>query len=398
MVVRIIILLLVLLNTTIVIKAQSVQAILQKSYNKCQSIKNGYYEMTEYRKLMSFTDTTKSYSTCYFKKLKDHDLNLPAFRIDYSEIAFYNGSEFVDASSFDSTAIIYSKELWAKKIERESNRFSFFAPLTNEKYSIIQHDSDFNDKRYVFKLIGEEKLKNEICYHIQANIFYSEKISENMRNTATNYNYWIKKSDFIPIQYSIVYTMVLQNDTTYQYEKNILTKYELNQLKDESLFTLKTIPDYYKIKDYVPANKIRLLPNETIAPDWQLVSLKDEKINLQGLRGKLVLVDFFTKSCYPCILALPGLQALHEKYKMKGLSIIGINIYDKKEDGIISFLSKHGVTYPVLLGGKEVGESYNVSGIPTVYLINKNGKIIFSFDGYEKKKEQELEDIIKHNL
>ena len=71
-----------------------------------------------------------------------------------------------------------------------------------------------------------------------------------------------------------------------------------------------------------------------------------------GLKGKLVLIDFFTKSCYPCMLALLGLQALHKKYKSKGLNVIGINIYDKKEDGIIPFLSKRGITYPVLLGGK----------------------------------------------
>lgn len=398
MTLRVSITLLIVLIIANVVKAQNPQEILQKTYNKCQSIKNGYYEMTKYRKLMSFTDTSKSYTTCYFKKLENDELNLPAFKIDYSDIAFYNGNEFVDASSFDSTAVIYSKDLWANKIQRESNRFSFFAPLTNQKYSIIQHDSDFIDKRYTFKLIGEEKLNNHMCYHVQVNALYKEEVTENMRNTETNYNYWIKKSDFIPIQYSVVYTLVLKNDTSYQYEKNVLTNYEINNLKDESFFSLKSIPDYYKIKDYVPANKIRLLPNNTTAPNWELLSLNDEKVNLQGLRGQLVLIDFFTKSCYPCMLALPGLQALHEKYKSKGLNVIGINIYDKKEDGIISFLSKRGITYPVLLGGKDVGENYHVSGIPTIFLIDKDGKIIFSFDGYEKKKEQELEDIIRLNL
>ena len=398
MVIRLFIPFLIILNTTIEVHAQNAQDILQKTHDKCQSVENGYYEMTKYFKFMDSKDTSKSYTSCYFKKLKNDDLNLPAYRIDYGGIAFYNGNELVDATSYDSTAIIFSKGLWAKRIEKESRRFSFFIPLTNEKYSIIQHDSDFNDKRYTFKLIGEEKLQNDVCYHIQVNAFYKTDTSENFRNIETNYNYWIKKSDYTPIQYSIVYTMVVQNDTSYQYEKNLLTKYELNNLNEENLFSLKSIPDYYKFKDYTPAKAIPLLQNATTAPNFELLSLDDKKINLMDLKGKLVLIDFFTKSCYPCMLALPGLQTLHKKYKSKGLTVIGINIYDKKEDGIIPFLSKRGITYPVLLGGKEVGENYNVSGIPTVYLIDKNGKIIFSFDGYEKKKEQELEDIIKLNL
>ncbi len=398
MLLRLIVLMLIILIKTIEVDAQNAEDILQKSYNKCQSIENGYYEMTKYRKFMSSKDTSKSYSSCYFKKLKNDDLNLPAYRIDYGGIAFYNGNELVDASSYDSTAIIFSKELWAKRIEKESRRFSFFVPFTNEKYSLIQHDSDFNDKRYIFKLVGEETLQDDICYHIQVNALYKTEISDNYRNIETNYNYWIKKSDYTPIQYSIVYTMVIQNDTTYQYEKNVLTKYELNNLKEENLFSLTSIPDYYKFKDYTPAKAIPLLQNATTAPNFELLSLDDKKINLERFKGQLVLVDFFTKSCYPCMLALPGLQALHEKYKSKGLKVIGINIYDKKEDGIIPFLSKRRITYPVLLGGRDVGENYSISVIPTIYLIDKNGKIIFSFDGYEKKKEQELEDIIKLNL
>lgn len=398
MVLRLLISFLIISNIKTGVHAQNAQDILQKAYDKCQSIENGYYEMTKYHKFMRSKDTSKSYSSCYFKKLKSDTLNLPTYRIDYGGIAFYNGKELVDASSYDSTAIIFSKELWAKRIETESRRFSFFVPFTNEEYPVIQHDSDFNDKRFIFKLVGEEKLQNDICYHVNVNVLYNPEISESYRNIETNYNYWIKKSDYTPIQYSIVYTMVIQNDTTYQYEKNILTKYELNNLKEGNLFSLKSIPDYYRFKDYTPTKAIPLLQNASTAPNFELLSLDDKKINLMDLKGKLVLIDFFTKSCYPCMLALPGLQALHKKYKSKGLNVIGINIYDKKEDGIIPFLSKRGITYPVLLGGKEVGENYSISVIPTIYLIDKTGKIIFSFDGYEKKKEQELEDIIKLNL
>ncbi len=172
----------------------------------------------------------------------------------------------------------------------------------------------------------------------------------------------------------------------------------INNLKDENILTLNSIPAYYTIKDLVPYKSPDLLTKDTIAPNWELLSLTDEKINLKDLKGQLVLIDFFYKSCYPCMKALPALQALNEKYKDKGLRIIGIDPYDKKEDDIASFLSKHGVTYMVLLGGEDVANDYHVSAYPTIYLIDKNGKVIFTQVGYAKGVEKTLDEIIKKNL
>jgi thiol-disulfide isomerase/thioredoxin len=161
---------------------------------------------------------------------------------------------------------------------------------------------------------------------------------------------------------------------------------------------LKSIPDYFKIKDYVPYKSPDPLAKNTIAPNWQLISLSGERISLADLKGKLVLIDFFYKGCYPCILAFPSLQALYEKYKDKGLLLLGIDPYDKKEDDIESFLAKHGVTYTVLLGGKDVANDYQVSSYPTIYIVDKNGKIIFTQVGYGKGIETILEKVILENL
>lgn len=398
MILRIIIGLIIFSNASFDTKAQNVKEILQSSYLKCKSIENGYYEMTRYFKFMDSKDTSKSKSTCYFKKLENGDLLLPAFRYDNGELYIYTGNELIETQPWDSTAIILTKNLWSKKIERESRRFNFFEPITNKKYPLIQHDSDFIDSKYSFELMGEEIVENVNCYKLNVSANYENVNSENMKTIRIDYNYWVNKSDFMPIQYSIIYTNVFHNDTSYQYERNILNKYETNSLKDDNKFALNSIPTFYKLKDYIPTSAPKLLSIDTIAPNWELLSLKNKKINLKDLRGHLVMIDFFTKSCYPCMLALPGLQSLHEKYKSKGVKVIGVNIYDKKEDGIIQFLAKHNITYTVLLGGKKVGEDYNVSGIPTVYLVGKNGRIIFAVDGYEKGQEETLEKIIKLHL
>ena len=219
-----------------------------------------------------------------------------------------------------------------------------------------------------------------------------------MQTLNGEYNYWIAMSDFNPVQYSIAYKIVMHKDTMYQYDKIVLDKYEINNLKDEMPLQLVSIPAFYKKKDYVPYVEPLLLPKDTVAPNWDLMSIKDEKVSLKALKGQLVLIDFFYRSCYPCMQALPALQALSEKYKGKGLKVIGIDPYDTKEDGIADFLLKRGISYTVLLGGNPTAATYRVSGYPTMYIIDKKGKIISSIMGYGKGVENELEEIIKKNL
>lgn len=387
--------------------SQNVIDILKRSFEKCQSTQNGYYEMTKYMKVMSRTDTIKFAFNCHFKKLKDDTLYSSAFHYKsffkdkYTGDVLYTGEDFVYLDPNDSTASIKSKSKWANEIKQVSHNYTFYFPLTNKisfgRYP-LPHDSDFIDGKHQFKLIEEVNIHNSFCYHIQENITPENDTSDDMQDLRRERHYWIKKDDFIPIQYSKAIDVVMNNDTMYQYELFVLNKYELNNLKDENILSLNSIPSYFKLTDYVPYQSPELLPKDTIAPNWELLSLTDQKISLNNLKGKLILIDFFYKSCYPCMQALPALQSLNEKFKDKGLKVIGIDPYDKKEDNIAEFLSKRGVTYTVFLNGKDTAKDYHVSGYPTIYLIDKNGKIIFIQEGFGKDTENILEEIIIKNL
>lgn len=385
---------------------QDAKVILKKSYDKCQSVKNGYYEMTSYKKFISSNDTIKSSFNLSFKKLQNDSLYSSAFHQksfleDGTSIEdLYTGDDFVTATSKDSTATIMSKFLWPNEIKSFNDGHLLSSPLSSKNSFPLQHDSDFVDNKHIYKFIGEENLNGALCYHIQVNKIPEKESTEAMKTLRQEYHYWIKKEDLIPIQHSIAYDLIMDNDTMYQYEKNVINKYEINNLIDEDILSINSIPPFYKLKDYIPFNRPNqsLLPEESIAPNWELVSLTDEKVSLKSLKGQLVLIDFFFKACYPCMLSLPGLQALSEKYKENGLRVIGIDPIDKKKDEIQAFLSKRGITYTVLQGGIDVEKDYQVSLYPTIYLINKEGKIIFTQKGYEKDYEEILEEIIKKNL
>ena len=267
----------ILLSNAFDLPAQDAKAILKKTYDKCQTIQNGYYNMTRYMKYMTRNDTSKASFNCYFKKLEDDSLYSSAFHYKsfwddkYEGEVLYTGNDFLTAYIKDSTATIMSKALWANKIKSYSHNYEFYSPFTDKESSPLPGDSAFLYHTHIFKFIEEENLNNTPCYHIQVNEIPENDSTEMIKFLRNEYHYLIKKADFIPIQYSIAYDLVMNNDTMYQYEKKVLNDYEINNLADESILNLNSIPAYYTIKDFIPYENPKLLPKDTIAPYWELL-------------------------------------------------------------------------------------------------------------------------------
>jgi thiol-disulfide isomerase/thioredoxin len=141
----------------------------------------------------------------------------------------------------------------------------------------------------------------------------------------------------------------------------------------------------------------KLLKNGTPAPGFMLSAVKGGEIGTGDIKGNITVIDFFYKSCQPCILAMPGLQDLYDRYFKKGVNIIGI---DADDDGpvLASFLNYKGVNYPVLLGTKDLEDAFHVSYYPTIYILDKNGNIIFSEYGYDNDLDKKIEKVILKNL
>ena len=128
--------------------------------------------------------------------------------------------------------------------------------------------------------------------------------------------------------------------------------------------------------------------------------LNSQPLTLAGLRGRVVLIDFWTYSCINCIRTLPYLTAWDDKYKDKGLTIVGVHSpefeFEKNPQNVLSAMKDFGINYPVVQDNDFViWRAYQNRYWPAKYLIDKEGVIRYTHFGegaYDQteKKIQEL--------
>jgi thiol-disulfide isomerase/thioredoxin len=112
----------------------------------------------------------------------------------------------------------------------------------------------------------------------------------------------------------------------------------------------------------------------------------------EQLRGKVVLLDFWGMWCGPCVKKLPQVQELSRKYADKGLVVIGIH---SEQDGekCPAFVEKEGITFPVAIDSGETAEKFAVTSWPSVFLIDKDGKVVKGYEG-ELPKTELIEELL----
>ncbi len=123
--------------------------------------------------------------------------------------------------------------------------------------------------------------------------------------------------------------------------------------------------------------------------------INSKPLTLKDLRGKIVLLDFWTYSCINCIRTLPALKKMHEKYSKKGLVIVGIHTpefeFEKDLENVKTAVKKHGIKYPVGLDSDNTTwHLYGNRYWPWATLIGKEGNIVMEHIG-----ESGYDEIVK---
>lgn len=145
------------------------------------------------------------------------------------------------------------------------------------------------------------------------------------------------------------------------------------------------------------------LPVEGLAPplDGAVEWLNSAPLTMEQLRGKVVLVDFWTYSCINCIRTVPYVRAWAEKYKDKGLVVIGVHTpefaFEKKIDNVSKAVESFKIGYPVAIDNDyKIWRAYSNNYWPAHYLIDSNGKIRYHHfgEGNYRKTEQAIQDLL----
>ncbi|MCI0745663.1 MAG: redoxin domain-containing protein [Verrucomicrobia subdivision 3 bacterium] len=131
-----------------------------------------------------------------------------------------------------------------------------------------------------------------------------------------------------------------------------------------------------------------------MAPRFETAGVHGQRISLQEMHGKVVLLHFWATWCGPCKPDLPMLRELHAALPVKNFALVSVSL---DEDGLalVTFLDKQNVRWPQvcdLKGPKsDLAQKYNVSGIPETYLIDREGKIAYKGLRGEKLKARIIE-------
>ena len=116
-----------------------------------------------------------------------------------------------------------------------------------------------------------------------------------------------------------------------------------------------------------------------IAPDIDLVAPDGKHVKLSSLRGKYVLLDFWASWCGPCLREVPNVKKVYDKFHDKGFEILSVSLDDKK-DNWVNAIEKNDLDWGHVSSLKgwscPVAKLYNVSGVPAMLLIDKEGKIV----------------------
>ena len=131
------------------------------------------------------------------------------------------------------------------------------------------------------------------------------------------------------------------------------------------------------------------------APAFALSTASGDTVELARLRGRVVYVDFWASWCTPCKRSFPWMNALEARHRDSGLTIIAINV-DKRREDALRFLRDVPARFTVVFDAEgRTPAAFDVKGMPSSYLIDREGRIAAVEEGFHDERATVIEQRIR---
>jgi peroxiredoxin len=140
-------------------------------------------------------------------------------------------------------------------------------------------------------------------------------------------------------------------------------------------------------------------PNlDELAPDFDLVSSTGEHVKLSSLKGQVVVLDFWGTWNLTAKKTTAVVQGLANKYQGKPVKIFGMSVREGTDATPTKFFKDNNLSYPLLLKADESAKAYHIKKYPTIFVIGKEGEVVYMLGGYDDKYSKDIEAKIDQAL
>ena len=148
----------------------------------------------------------------------------------------------------------------------------------------------------------------------------------------------------------------------------------------------------------IQANDILMdpMPAANPAPDFNLMGMDGETHTLEDLKGKFVLVNFWATWCNPCKVEMPLLEKLHQTLKSEKFTVLGLHVGPGPEN-IEEFKKLMPISFPIYVD-MDLEVNWGVPGLPTTFLMNPEGKLIYRAVGKREFASDEMVNFLKSQI
>ena len=154
--------------------------------------------------------------------------------------------------------------------------------------------------------------------------------------------------------------------------------------------SVQTLPTDTELSQAMRTAGIPMPNTPRAAPDFSLNLLSGGNRSLSSYEGQLVILNFWATWCPPCVMEMPSMETLYQRFKDQGLEILAVNVGESTNTAK-DFIDQHGFTYPIMMDSNfSVASQYGIQYFPTTFIVDRSGMVINMSIGFKQWDTPEM--------